>query len=37
MPPYVSHVVDDADRATLAAWIDEDCGDGGSTDGIPGD
>jgi len=29
MPPYVTHVVDDADMATLAAWIDEGCGDAG--------
>jgi hypothetical protein len=37
MPPYVSHVVDDADMATLAAWIDEGCDDGGVADGSPGD
>jgi hypothetical protein len=37
MPPYVSHVVDDADMAMLAAWIDEGCGDAGATDGSPGD
>jgi hypothetical protein len=37
MPPLVSHAVDDADMATLAAWIDEGCGDAGVTDGSPGD
>lgn len=30
MPPLVTHVVDDADMATLAAWIDEGCGDAGA-------
>jgi hypothetical protein len=29
MPPYVTHAVDDADMATLAAWINEGCGDAG--------
>ena len=29
MPPYVTHMVDDADMATLAAWINEGCGDAG--------
>jgi hypothetical protein len=37
MPPIVSHAVDDADMATLAAWIGEGCGDAGVTDGSPGD
>jgi hypothetical protein len=37
MPPLVSHMVDDADMAALAAWIDENCGDAGATDGSSGD
>jgi len=32
MPPLVSHVVDDADMVTLAAWIDDGCGDAGAGD-----
>lgn len=37
MPPLVSHSVDEADMATLAAWIDEGCGDVGATDSGSGD
>lgn len=37
MPPLVTHLVDDADMATLAAWIDEGCGDAGPADGGSGD
>ncbi len=37
MPPLVTHAVADADMATLAAWINEGCGDAGATDGNPAD